>query len=394
MIQRTATREKPLALIIDDDPSMRIAMQAALTKTGFDVQEADCGQKGIELFQTDRPDLILLDVVMPGLDGYQTCTEIRNLPGGTYVQILMVTGLDDTDSTERAFEVGANGFIAKPINWAMLGHRGKYMIRAGRAFQELDKSKSRLAKTQELAKLGNWEIDLVNNEFVCSIEAQTLLGIETNDPRITFDTFLQTIKDDEKELVTEKIHAAIQAKKSFSINYRINHPNGTECHILNHAEIIPNDLGEPEIMLGAVQDVTKLKKAEEEIRYLAFYDGLTGLANRMLFQDRLAQEILSAKRHNQCFALLYLDLDQFKRINDTFGHHIGDQLLKKVSDVLQNCVRSSDSTSRVQDLHQDKIIARLGGDEFTIIVSDIKEPEHAGNGCQENHTGNTATISP
>ncbi len=377
MIGYKPSLEKPIALVIDDDPSMRIAMHAALTKSGFTVKEADSGKEGIELFQSERPDLILLDVVMPELDGYDTCEQIRKLSGGRYVQILMVTGLDDTDSIERAFEVGASGFIAKPINWAMLGHRGKYMVRAGRAFQELDRSKSRLAKTQELAQLGNWEIDLITNDFSCSSEARNLLGIQEKSAFISFNSFFATIIDDEKSMVEEKVKTALEAKKSFSVNYRIAHPDGSERYILNHGEVVHNDLDEPEIMLGAVQDVTQLKKAEEEIRYLAFYDGLTGLANRMLFQDRLNKEIQTAQRHDQSFALLYLDLDQFKRINDTFGHHIGDEFLKKVSAVLQRCIRASDSASRMCDIHQDAIIASLGGDEFTLILSDIKDPENA-----------------
>ena len=120
------------------------------------------------------------------------------------------------------------------------------------------------------------------------------------------------------------------------MNYRIIIPDGTQRHILNRGEIYFNENGLPEEMLGAVQDVTLLKNAEEEIRLLAFYDGLTGLANRMLFMDRLNHEIAAAKRHGRIFALLFLDLDQFKRINDTFGHHIGDLLLKNVSETLRN----------------------------------------------------------
>ncbi len=377
MIFKKPQREKPLALIIDDDFSLRISMQAALVKAGFDVREAENGRLGLQAYEEESPDLILLDVVMPEMDGFETCTRIRGLPGGEYVQILMVTGLDDTKSTEKAFEVGANGFISKPINWVMLGHRGKYMLRAGRAFQELNRSKYRLAKTQKLAKLGNWEIDQVTNEFTCSLEARNLLGIEGKNRVVTFDDFLAPISAEEKDMVQERINTALEARKSFSINYRVIHPDGTERHILNQGEILFNETQVPEIMLGAVQDVTQLKLAEEEIRYLAFYDSLTGLANRMLFLNRLDQEIAIAKRSDHKFALLFLDLDQFKLVNDTFGHHIGDQLLKKVSDVLQNCIRRTDIASRLSHASMETMIARLGGDEFTIILADIKEPEHA-----------------
>lgn len=377
MMLKTVERKKPVALIIDDDVSMRISMQAALAKVGFEVKEADNGLLGIDLFKQEKPDLVLLDVIMPGMDGFATCQVIRSIPEGRYAQILMVTGLNDTESTEKAFEAGANGFINKPINWTMLGHRGKYMLRAGRAFQELEKSKNRLAKTQEMAKLGNWEIDLTTNEFDCSPEARLLLKIEDHVNSMSFSDFFSTIREEERDAVQETVNAAIAAKKSFSVNYSVLHSDGSTRHILNQGEVIYNEHKMPDIMLGAVQDVTELKLAEEEIKFLAFYDGLTGLANRMLFLNRLEQEIAKAQRNDEMVALLYLDLDQFKNVNDTFGHHFGDLLLKKVSEALQHCIRKTDIASRVHGPEDNAVIARLGGDEFTILLSEIKEPEHA-----------------
>lgn len=377
MSYRTGSRNTPLALVIDDDLSMRLAMKAALTKAGFDVKMAENGRTGVTMFETKRPDLILLDVVMPEMDGFATCSAVRSLPGGEHVQILMVTGLDDTDSMKRAFQVGANDFITKPIHWIMLGHKCMYMHKAGRAFQELDRSKSRLAKAQELAKLGNWEIDLATNEFFCSPEAQNILGIKGQNTSITYDDFLAPIKAGEQVAVRETIASAVQAREPFSIHYQAIHSDGSVCHILNQGETLLNDQHLPEVMLCAIQDVTQLKQAEEEIRRLAFYDGLTGLANRMLFLNRLDHEISSAARHSQIFALLYIDLDQFKRINDSFGHHVGDLLLKKVSKSLQECIRNTDIASRLNWNDQDAMIARLGGDEFTIILSNIHEPKNA-----------------
>lgn len=378
MIFKTPDRKKPLALVVDDDFSMRLSMQAALEKVGFDVVEADNGPRGIELFKDNHPDLILLDLVMPQMDGFETCKSIRTIPGGEYVQILVVTGLNDVESTEKAFAAGANGFISKPINWTMLGHRGKYMLRAGRAFQELNKSKSRLAKTQQMAKLGNWEINLITNEFLCTSEARVLLGIKSFDRFLAYDDFFSTIKAVERSAVREQLDTAIAARKSFSINYEVIGPDNQSRHILNQGEILFNEQNKGEILLGAVQDVTQLKLAEEEIRLLAYYDGLTGLANRMLFLNRLDQEIAIAQRHNQKLALLYLDLDQFKKVNDTFGHHFGDLLLQSVSEVLQHCIRKTDTASRVQGDNLETVIARLGGDEFTILLPDIRLPEHAG----------------
>lgn len=109
-------REKPLVLVVDDDLSLRLAMGAALIKAGFAIIEAENGRQALDLFLTRQPELVCLDVMMPEMDGFETCAAIRKAPGGLYTQILMVTGLDDTESIERAFEVGANDFVAKPIN--------------------------------------------------------------------------------------------------------------------------------------------------------------------------------------------------------------------------------------------------------------------------------------
>lgn len=378
MMDKISLRKKPLALVVDDDLSLRLSMCAALAKAGFNTVEAENGREAIDIFKTDSPDLILLDVMMPVMDGYETCTELRKLPGGSYIQILMVTGLDDTESIERAFEAGANDFVAKPINWTMLGHRGKYMLRAGRAIQELNRSKHRLTKTQELARLGNWEIDLTDNSFYCSPEACRLLGLRDDLPQVSYKDFLKSVAVQEQDRVKDKIETAIELHRPFSINYRIIHPNGTQLHILNRCDIFYNENGLAEMMIGAVQDVTQLKNAEEEIRLLAFYDSLTGLANRTLFLDRLAYELTSAKRHGKIFALLFIDLDRFKRVNDTFGHHIGDLLLKNVSETLKKCIRKSDvATGPVARGESDDLIARLGGDEFIILLSNMNEPENA-----------------
>lgn len=378
MIAEMQLRKKPLALVVDDDMSLRLSMCAALTKAGFEVEQAENGYQALACFQSEAPDLVLLDVVMPKMDGFETCLAIRKLPKGKHTQILMVTGLDDNESIERAFEAGANDFVSKPINWVKLGHRGKYMLRAGHAFKNLNRNERRLLKTQELAKLGNWEHDLTTNTFLCSNEASRLLGLGEDGVTLLYKDFFKTIAAQERDKVKDRIDKAIKSNHSFSINYRIIMPDGTQRHILNRGEVYFNENGLPEEMLGAVQDVTLLKNAEEEIRLLAFYDGLTGLANRMLFMDRLNQEIAAAKRHGRIFALLFLDLDQFKLINDSFGHHIGDLLLKNVSEMLQKCTRSSDTTtgpSRNDD--SNTLIARLGGDEFIVLLSDISLPENA-----------------
>jgi diguanylate cyclase (GGDEF)-like protein len=376
MIDHVDHGVKPLALVVDDEPSLRLFMGAALKKSGFNVIEADHGRTALDLFDSDKPDLILLDLVMPGMDGFETCTAVRRLPGGRYTPILMVTGSDDDASIEKSFEAGASDFVAKPINWTMLGHKAKYLLRAGQAFKALDRNRRRLAKTQELAKLGNWQIDLGNFEFNCSSKACRLLGLDSRN-RISYDDFLSAIIARERDMVKEKIDQAARSRQNIVLNYPVILPDGTQKHILNQGEILFNKNGTPELMMGVIQDVSQLRQAEEEIRLLAFYDSLTGLANRALFMDRLNQAIASASRSRQKFALLFLDLDQFKLINDTLGHQIGDLLLKQVAARLKTNIRKSDTAAAPGMDPSDSVIARLGGDEFTVLLSNINAPEAA-----------------
>jgi diguanylate cyclase (GGDEF)-like protein/PAS domain S-box-containing protein len=376
-MNKLSIRGKPLALIVDDDASSRVTMRAALVKAGIEVIEAEDGPSAVESFQTERPDLILLDVVMPDMDGYETCAAIRQLPEGKYAQILMVTALEDIESIERAFDAGANEFVSKPLNLRLLGYTCRYMLRAGRAFHDLDVSQKRLAKTQEVARIGHWEIDFVSNEFKCSPEACQLLGLKRSAYSVTVADFLSTIVPEDQKRTRQLFDAVIASRQSIAMDYRVMSGDNRVCHILNQAEVLHNENGEAEMLLGAVQDVTELKRAEEKIRRLAFYDTVTSLPNRTLFYDRLGQEIIHAQRQGQTFAILFLDLDGFKRINDTYGHNVGDLLLMEVANILKSCVRKSDTASRggQDEPHED--VARFGGDEYTIMLANIQTPENA-----------------
>jgi len=379
MIYTDKPRENSLAMVVDDDPSMRLLISAALIKIGLTVVEATGGREGVEVFKSEKPDIVLMDVMMPVIDGFEACKMIRQSPGGKYTQILMVTGLEDVESTKKAFEAGSNGFVTKPLNLTMLGQQVQYMLRAGHAFKEMHINRSRMTKTQELAKIGNWQVDLRTNEFQCSYEARQLLRLDQANARITQDVFFTSVVQEDRIRVKESLDFALKNNKPINLEYKIYNTDGSQMSILNKSEIIFDELDTPVLMLGVVQDISQLKKAEEEIRFLAFYDGLTGLANRRLFMDRMDQAIIDSERNNKHFALLFLDLDNFKRINDTLGHHIGDSLLKKVATKIKNSIRKSDSATRTskQTEIENAVIARLGGDEFIILVTDLNGPESA-----------------
>jgi len=142
-------------LIVDDDPIVRSLMRATLEVDGYDIIEAENGEEACRLFETSRPELLISDVVMPQMDGFMLCRELRRRPEAAYLPILMATGLDDVPSITKAYEVGATDFISKPINWVILGHRVRYMLRASRAFDELRQNRDHMLAAKEEAEAAN-----------------------------------------------------------------------------------------------------------------------------------------------------------------------------------------------------------------------------------------------
>ncbi len=142
-------------LVVDDDPIVRSLMRATLAHDGFAVIEAEDGVEGCRLYQEHRPDLLLVDVIMPRMDGYQLCRELRGDPQSAYVPIVVATSLDDLPSIARAYDAGATDFIPKPINWLVLNHRVRYILRASRAFEELRRNQERLIAAKEAAEAAN-----------------------------------------------------------------------------------------------------------------------------------------------------------------------------------------------------------------------------------------------
>ena len=135
---------KPVILVVDDDQFMRVMLHDALKEAGFEVTLTADGVSALHNFTSMRPDFVLLDLIMPGKDGCETCRDIRSLPGGEYIPVLMMTGLDNADSIHRAFEAGATDFLAKPVNAELLVHRVRYMMRASQNVNRLAESQARL----------------------------------------------------------------------------------------------------------------------------------------------------------------------------------------------------------------------------------------------------------
>jgi diguanylate cyclase (GGDEF)-like protein len=229
-------------LIVDDDRSTRRMLRYTLQRDGFRVEEAADGEQALEMLSTLQPDVILMDAVMPVMDGFTACAKVQELPFGRTIPVLMITALEDNESVERAFAAGASDFIPKPIHFAVLSQRVRRIIEANRA--------------------------------------------------------------------------------------------------------------------------------EKRIRHMAYNDLLTGLPNRALFIDQLGRRIEQTRQGSGQLAVLFLDLDRFKNVNDTLGHEVGDRLLVEVGQRIRRSVRNADC------------VARLGGDEFTVVLSDLIGPNAAAAAAQ------------
>ena len=360
-------------MVVDDDFALRLPMKLTLENANFSVIEAENGQEAIDNFKSQKPDLIMLDFVMPGIDGFKTCQKIRNLPGGRHVPIIMVTSLEDVKTIDSAFQVGATDFIAKPINLNILAHRARYWLRSGTMLSDLNVSQQRLAKAQRLARLAHWELDLENNRFRFSTEVADVFGI-TDLSR--YEALFENIIPDDKEQVKAQIDNACKTKSSFTINYRVKLKNGDKRVILNQGEIVLNEITNTPQLIGIVQDITELKKAEDQIRYLAFYDNLTGLANRALLKEHWLKIASHALRNDEKVAVFFIDLDHFKRVNDTLGHSAGDQLLITVAKRIKKELRTSDVIASSVKKGASTLVSRVGGDEFIVLASHIKSSNH------------------
>jgi diguanylate cyclase (GGDEF)-like protein/PAS domain S-box-containing protein len=364
-------------LVADDDELVRRYVRTALEHVGLEVCEASNGVEALDRFESQRPDLVLLDVRMPVMDGHTACSRLRGLVGGSRVPILMMTGFDDAEAIAAAYEHGATDFITKPLNHTILSHRVRYMLRGSRILDALLRSETRLGLAQRIAKIGNWEWQPQTGQFSASSELCRLMGIRPQDFGGTLDAFLHAVDAEDRERVEKSLKRILTDRIPCDIDHRIMMPNGSEFVVNLQAEAVFDDQLKRLTIVGTAQDISERKRSEREIHRLAYYDSLTGLPNRVLFKDRVTQAIAHAQRYHYHLAVLFLDLDRFKVINDTLGHNVGDLLLKHVADRLSDTVRHSDSIGRSTDIPHTPELARLGGDEFTVLLSNLKDVQDA-----------------
>lgn len=516
-----------MVLVVDDNETTRFVLGEALGSGGYVVETAGNGKEALDKFEALRPDIVLLDVMMPDMNGFEVCGRIRSMRGGKHVPIVMITGVDDVNSFKQAFQAGATDFVTKPFNLIVLKERVRYMLRAGQIFESFRRSEARLATAQRIAHMGSWEVSLEKNEFHCSDETFFLFGMEPNGRQLGKRAFLRLVHPDDRDSLGNAVDTALKKGKAVELDHRIILPDRRERMVSHRIEVLFDSEGNPQHIAGTVQDITERKRMElleaernqileiiisgqplknilmrlvtmveqlrpeaictlftlhgnqllvgaslrmplklakafdglvvgprngccgscvyfgqkvvvpdicdsplwenyrqmavdlgigaslsmpilsgrgrilgaitllypesgppphfdhnlveiagklaavgieqrqmaKQLAHQAHHDALTGLPNRVLLSDRLDLALAQAQRYEKKVAVIYIDLDRFKHVNDFLGHQVGDMLLKEIAERLRSCTRKSDT------------LARMGGDEFMLVLVGVANEE-------------------
>jgi PAS domain S-box-containing protein len=266
-MRKTASQDTaPMVLVVDDDITLRFLARESLEQAGFTVEEAEDGALVLAAFERLQPDIVLLDIDMPQVDGFTVCATLRQMPSGEHTPVLMMTGLDDVESINRAYEVGATDFITKPINWLILSYRVRYMLRASQTLTDLRSSEARLAKAQGVARLGSWDLDLQTHAMHWSDEAYRLFGVTLPAMDTSVEVFWGAVHADDRASVNSSRRTAVHEQKPYSLDYRIVLPAGHGRIMHEQAEVVYDAAGRPTRIIGTVQDITERKQAEEAMR--------------------------------------------------------------------------------------------------------------------------------
>jgi len=352
-------------LVVDDAPLIRQLLEQVLQRYGYLIELAENGQQAIEVFLQFQPDLILMDADMPVLDGVEACTQIKAFPQAKNLPIIMVTAFVEGKWVDRAYAAGATDYVTKPINLDVLRNRIHYILQAKQAeealFDEKEKAQITLAAICDGVITTNAKGEV---EFLNSV-AEKLTGWTTEEAYgLSLNQVYSLIDENTQQPIEFPIQRCLQQGQMVELSCHtvlVHRHHNQHFAIEDSAAPIRDRDGNLIGVVLVVHDVTENRKMTQELTYRAKHDALTGLWNLLEFKTQLNRVLREARDSSSEHALLYMDLDKFKIVNDTCGHEAGDQLLKDVALILQNKVK-------MQAAGAPAILARLGGDEFGLLL--------------------------
>jgi ammonium transporter, Amt family len=358
-------------LIVDDNP-VNISVLGNALMTDFEVMAATSGLEALRIVASpNRPDLILLDIMMPDMDGYEVCKRVRTMAENRLIPIVFVSAKDETEDEMVGLNLGAVDYIRKPINLQIALTRIRTQL-------ELKSHRDRLTHQLQLSERDREQhqkqfLQLFNH----SPQAIAFLDHKGRilDVNPGFESLFGYCRTD---IVSKPIAAMIvpsegseESRQFFDQLLEGSHRRIETVRHTSEGDAVPVSITGYPVPADAgfsgvfviYEDISERKAYEDRLRHQAFHDGLTGIPNRVLLNERTERSLARAKRSPYRFALLLMDLDRFKNVNDSLGHQAGDHILKTVSERLKACIREVDTA------------ARLGGDEFAVLIEDYKETE-------------------
>ena len=345
-------------LLVDDDPTFRLLTKESLVQENYQVLDADDGDTALTLAHQHKPDLILLDALMGDKNGFDVCAQLLKIHDLHNTPVLMMTCLEDTDSVQQAFEAGAIDYVTKPVNYPVLLQRIRYQLRASKDARILRESQERLLRARHMAGLGYWCWNAHSDSFTLSGNLAKLLNIGKGVKVDSLQDFLALVEDEDRDFLRAMIADSAKGSVLMPTDYRLQVENNPPIILHQKIDVLPDF---SHLILGTVQDITQQRSFEQHMGQLVYTDELTGLPSRAYFYKHLENVINASHRRNERFALMYLDLDGFKDINDSLGHDVGDELLKTIGKRLHRVLRNND------------FVARLSGDEFCIMVENVSD---------------------
>lgn len=379
-ISVTEKSSQPHVLIVDDQLSLLLSVQALLQINGYRVELAKSGSEAITKLQDADFQLLLLDLQMPGIDGLEVLEFVRQ--AGLDLETIVVSGETSFTSIKDAMRLGAYDFIRKPYNPEEL------LAAVSRGMEHYRQEKETLLTERSLGESEQLHRFIVNNspDFIYMLDSQgvftyvndvveSLLGYKRHELLGRhFSSIIHPHNATEMHNFFSEQRAGDRATRSIEIRLLVNQ-SSERVKSLDNSELIvelnamgiyeETDGGKKVFIgtLGSARDISERKNSEEYISHQAYHDLLTQLPNRVLFDDRMKQTFAHAHRSGQKFAMLFMDLDRFKLINDTLGHIMGDLVLQQISERILSCLRAEDT------------LARFGGDEFCLLLPDIPSKE-------------------
>ena len=355
-------QRKPRVLVIDDEDINRLMACEALRQSGLDVVETADGERGVALFEARPFDLVLLDVVMPGMNGFEACRRMRQVLGRERVPIVMMTGRDDVAAITDAYEAGATDFIAKPLNFTLLGFRARYLLRTAQTANALVAREHEVASAERVAQLGHFRWSLDGGQLTCSPLVSAWLGLPAAGVMRDVEALFTRVAPEARKTLREHYAACLKNGGSFALDFRLDAADGVR-YLHHEVEVTLDEDGDADAVFGILQDVSALKIARTEALRRAHYDLQTGVLNRsgfLLKLDRLLEQ-----EPFGVAAVFALDLDDFKRVNAVLGPAQGDRILAEVASRLKGALA---------DICEQAFVGRTGEDEFACAVVFAVEP--------------------